>query len=306
MVKIALIVLNYKQTQLTIDTLHSLLQINHKGFDYQIFLINNNPPDESLAIFEDKYGKNQKITILSSGANLGYAGGNNFGIKHALHLNYDYYLIINNDVIVDKNFLLNLYNTARLSKIPAVIGPKIYFAPGYEYHKDRYKKSEVGKVIWSAGGTMDWNNVYGSNQGVDEVDQGQHDKQITNLDFITGCCFLVPKEIFLAVGPFDEKYFMYLEDVDFCQRVKKKGYQLIYEPKAFIWHVNSGSSGSGSALHDYFITRNRLMFGFKYASFRTRFALAREAIKMIFIGRQWQKIAVIDYYVKHLGKGSWK
>jgi len=306
MVKIALIVLNYKQAQLTIDTIQSLLQINHKGFDFQIFLINNNPPDESLAIFEDKYGKNNKITILSSGANLGYAGGNNFGIKHALKLNFDYYLIINNDVIVDKNFLFNLYNTARLNKTPSIVGPKIYFASGYEYHKDRYKKSEIGKVIWSAGGTMDWKNVYGSNQGVDEVDRGQHDKQITNLDFITGCCFLVPKEIFLSVGPFDEKYFMYLEDVDFCQRVKKKGYQLIYEPKAFIWHVNSGSSGSGSALHDYFITRNRLMFGFKYASFRTKFALVREAIKMIFIGRQWQKIAVIDYYVKHLGKGSWK
>lgn len=306
MVKIAIIVLNYKQAKLTLDTIQSLLQINHKGFDYQIFLINGNIVDESLEIFENKLGNNQKITLLSTGANLGYAGGNNFGIKQALKQNFDYYLIINNDVIVDKDFLYHLYNTARLSKIPAIVGPKIYFAPGLEYHKDRYKKSEIGKVIWSAGGIMDWNNIYGSNIGVDEVDKGQHDKQTTDSDFLTGCCFLVPKIIFQTIGGFNEKYFMYLEDVEFCHKTKKNGFKLIYEPKSFIWHVNSGSSGSGSALHDYFTTRNRLMFGLKYARPRTKLALIKEAIKMLFTGRKWQKIGIIDYYFKHLYKGSWK
>jgi len=306
MAKIALIVLNYKQAKLTIDTIKSLLQINHPKFDYQIFLVNNNPPDESLDIFEEKYGHNKKINLISTGANLGYAGGNNFGIKIALRQNFDYYLIINNDVLVDKNFLYHLYKTAQSQKIPSIVGPKIYFAPGYEFHKDRYKKSEIGKVIWSAGGLMDWKNIYGSNLGVDQVDKGQFDKINTKLDFLTGCCFLIPKEILLHVGPFNEKYFMYLEDVEFCQRAKKLHYQLVYEPKSFIWHVNSGSSSSGSNLHDYFITRNRLLFGLKYASLRTKIALIREAVKMFFTGRKWQKIAVLDYYIKNLNKGSWK
>jgi len=306
MVKIAVIVLNYKQPTLTLETIHSLLQINHKGFDYQIFLINGNVLDESLEIFENKLANNKKITLVSTGKNLGYAGGNNFGINLAIIQNFDYYLIINNDVIVDKDFLYHLYNSARLAKTPSIIGPKIYFAPGFEFHKDRYKKSEIGKVIWSAGGIMDWNNIYGTNLGVDQVDKGQFNKQNTNLDFITGCCFLVPKIIFQTIGGFNEKYFMYLEDVDFCKRALKKGFQLLYEPLSFIWHVNSGSSGSGSNLHDYFITRNRLMFGLKYARLRTKIALIKEAIIMLFIGRKWQKIAVFDYYFKHLNKGSWK
>ena len=306
MAKIAVIVLNYKQPQLTSDTIRSLLQIDHPKFNFHIFLVNNNSPDNSVNFFEEKFSHQPQITIVNSGRNLGYAGGNNFGIKLALKQGYDYCLIINNDVVVDKKFLLYLYKTIKSFKTPAIIGPKIYFAPGFEFHKNRYQKKDLGHVIWSAGGTINWRNVYGSNIGVDQVDKGQFDQTNSNLDFITGCCLLIPKEIFFKIGLFDERYFMYLEDVDFCHRAKLKGFPIVYEPKSFIWHFNSGSSASGSSLHDYFITRNRLLFGLKYTKIRTKFALIREAIKMLFIGRHWQKIAVIDYCFKHFSIGSWK
>lgn len=145
MAKIALIVLNYKQPQLTIDTIKSLLQINHPKFDYQIFLINNNPPDESLEIFEEKYGNNKKISLISTGSNLGYAGGNNFGLKIALRENFDYYLILNNDVLVDKNFLYHLYNTARLQKIPSIVGPKFISLPVMNFTKIDTKNPKLVK-----------------------------------------------------------------------------------------------------------------------------------------------------------------
>jgi hypothetical protein len=306
MVKIAIIVLNYKQALLTQDTIKSLLQINHPKFDYQIFLVNNNPPDESLDIFEGKYGNNQKITLISTGSNLGYAGGNNFGIKAALRQNFDYYLIINNDVIVDKNFLFHLYNTARLQKTPAIVGPKIYFAPGFEFHKDRYKKKDLGKVIWSMGGKMDWNNIYGSNISVDKVDHGQFDKINENIDFVSGCCLMASRGVFKTIGLLDKNYFMYLEDVDFCQRAKKSKLKLACIPKSIIWHVNSGSSKSGGDLHDYFITRNRIYFAYKYASLRTKIAIFRESIKMLFNQSKWKKQAVIDVYKHKMKKGSWQ
>ncbi|HPD44837.1 MAG TPA: glycosyltransferase family 2 protein [Candidatus Woesebacteria bacterium] len=306
MAKIAVIVLNYRQPTLTLATVRSLLKISLEEASYHLFLVNNNCLDDSLNIFEEKLADNPKITLVSTGSNLGYAGGNNFGIKLALKEGYDYCLIINNDVLVDPKFLQYLYETAKNTVTPAIIGPKIYFAKGYEFHHDRYQNKELGRVIWSAGGLIDWKNIYASNLGVDQVDRGQFDQINSNLDFITGCCLLIPKEIFHKIGFFDERYFMYLEDVDFCYRAKLQGFKIIYQPKSSIWHINAGSSSSGSSLHDYFITRNRLLFGLKYARPRSKLALTRQAVRLLFTGRKWQKRAVIDYYLKHLGKGSWR
>jgi GT2 family glycosyltransferase len=78
----------------------------------------------------------------------------------------------------------------------------------------------------------------------------------------------------------------------------------MYVPKSVIWHKSSGSSGSGSRLHDYYITRNRLIFGFKYASSRTKFALLREAVRQAIGGRPGQRSGVIDFALHRWGKGS--
>jgi GT2 family glycosyltransferase len=156
------------------------------------------------------------------------------------------------------------------------------------------------------GSQIDWNNIYGSNFGIDEVDHGQFDHRNLHPDFISGCCFLVNKDFFKTVGLFDDKFYLYLEDADLSQRAKKLGYHLKIVPQSVIWHLNSGSSGAASPLHDYFLTRNRLIFSSRYASLRTKFAVFRESVKHLLIGRQWQKIAVKDFYLGRLGKGSWK
>lgn len=305
MTKVAIIILNWKQPKLTIDTVNSVLKISQKNLDYHIYLLDNNSQDDSIDSFEINFSKNKKISIFNTGANLGYTG-NNWGIRKAIKTdNYDYILLLNNDVIVDKDFLYELIKKAKSVKIPSLVGPKIYFAPHYEYHKDRYKENEIGSVIWFAGGKIDWNNIYGSNIGVDEVDKGQFDNHNIPIDFITGCCLLIDIRIINTIGMLDKRYFMYLEDMDYSQRAKLSGFKLLFASKSKIWHVNSGSSASGSKLHDYFITRNRLMFGFKYASFRTKFALLRESIKLLIIGRKYVKKGIIDYYTKNLGKGSW-
>lgn len=305
MTSIAIIVLNWKQPKLTLETIDSILKIKANSFKYKIFLVDNASPDDSVKIFKDTYSKNKQIEIIQTGANLGYVG-NNVGIKKALKDNFDRILLINNDVLVDPLFLQELISETKNGY--DLLGPKIYFAPHFEYHKDRYSKEEIGNVIWSAGGQMDWDNIYGSNIGVDEVDHGQRDQITTNLDFLTGCCLLISSKVFKKIGLLDEKFFMYLEDVDFCQRAKQAGFKLAYIPKSKIWHVNSGSSKSGGDLHDYFITRNRLLFGFRYAKAKTKFALFRESIRFLVnpSTSSWKKKAVVDFYFKKLGKGSWK
>ena len=303
MTKIAIIVLNWKQPKLTVETITSLLKIKHSSFYYEIILVDNGSSDNSLEIFNKKYKINNLIKILNTKINLGYVGGNNFGINYALDNNFDYIVLLNNDVIVDPNFLEELLKKSNQYDI---LGPKIYFAPGFEFHKDRYQKKDLGKVIWSMGGQMDWNNVYGSNIAVDKIDHGQFEKINENIDFISGCCLMASKGVFKTIGLLDKNYFMYLEDVDFCQRAKKSNLKLACIPQSIIWHINAGSSKSGGELHDYFITRNRIYFAYKYASLRTKFAIFRESIKLLFSQSKWKKQAVIDLYKHKMNKGSWQ
>lgn len=302
MKSVAIIILNWKQPQLTVDTIDSVLKIKHPNFDYKIILVDNGSPDDSVKIFKEKYQKNNLVKILESGFNLGYAGGNNFGINYALKKDFDYLMVLNNDVLVDPEFTKELVN--KLS-IYDIVGPKIYFAPGYEYHKDRYQQKDLGKVIWSMGGQMDWDNIYGSNIDIDKVDHGQFSEINSNIDFISGCCFLAKREVFEKIGTFDKNYFMYLEDVDFCHRAKLAGFTLACIPKSIIWHVNSGSTKGPGHLQNYFITRNRMFFAYKYAKPRTKFAIFRESFKFLFKSK-WQRLAVIDFYLKRMEKGSWQ
>jgi len=299
---VAIIILNWKQPQLTVDTIDSVLKIKHSNFEYKIILVDNGSPDNSLNIFKEKYQNNHLVKILDTKSNLGYAGGNNFGIKYALKNKYDYLMVLNNDVLVDPFFTQELVKELDNYDI---VGPKIYFAPGFEYHQDRYQKKDLGKVIWSMGGQIDWNNIYGSNIDIDEVDHGQFNKINKDIDFISGCCFLTKKEVFEKIGSFDEKYFMYMEDVDFCHRAKLNGFTLACIPKSTIWHVNSGSTKGPGHLQNYFITRNRIYFASKFAKLRTKFAIFRESFKFLFKSH-WQRRGVIDFYLKKMEKGSWK
>lgn len=309
MKKIAIVILNWNQPKITLNLISSLKKINTKNiFKYQIILIDNHSDDDSYNIFKQTLSSDNSITLLQTPQNLGYAGGNNYGIKIALKLKFDYILILNNDTIVDPDFLTELLNPLLKNAKIGISVPKIYFAPGFEFHKNKYKKSQIGKIIWSAGGSIDWKNVYGNSIGMDEYDRGQYDQPRDNLEFASGCCWLIPRPVFQKIGLLSPDYFLYYEDDDFCQKVIRSAYLIHYQPSSIVWHLNSGSSkAGGGALHDYFLTRNRLIFGFKYAPHRTKFALFRDSLRTLFFtGTKWQKRGIIDFYLNIKGKGSWR
>lgn len=295
-------IINYNGNKDTLSCLKSLEELKTEGFNLEVVVVDNGSK-EVFEVNKNEF-KNFKLHILKSDNNLGFSGGQNLGIKYALENSADYVLILNNDVIIDKNLIVELLKTFEIKKDCGLVSPKIYFAKGHEFHKNRYENKDLGKVFWYAGGIMDWKNVIGSHKGVDEVDRGQYDELIKT-DFTSGCAMMVKKEVFENIGLFDEKYFLYYEDNDLNQRAKKQGYKSYYQPDAILWHLNAGSTGgSGSSLHDYYITRNRLLFGFKYASLRAKIALFKEAFRLMVFGRKWQKRGIFDYFSKNLGKGS--
>ena len=138
-------------------------------------------------------------------------------------------------------------------------------------------------------------------RGIDEVDSETYENEM-EIDFATGCCFLIKREVLEKVGMFSEGYFAYFEDSEYSKRVLDSGYKIYFNGQASIYHKVSQTTEIGSPLTDYYITRNRLLFGNRYAPFRSRLALNREGLSLIFRGREWQKKGARDYFLRKLGK----
>lgn len=301
MTKVFISLLTFNDNKATLECLGSLENLNKESFELSVVVVDNASEEPFVAI---KRYKNFNMKVLRNSQNLGFSAGHNIGINYSLEQEANFIIILNNDTEVDKDLVSHLLK--EFDENTGVAVPKIYFAKGYEFHKNRYKNADLGKVIWYAGGQIDWGNVIASHIGVDEVDS-----QVFNLntetELATGCCMMVKKDVFEKVGLLDEDYFLYYEDADFSVRVKKAGYKINFVPKALLWHKNAASTGgSGSELQDYYITRNRLIFGFRHAPLRSRIALFRESIRLFFGGRRWQRTAVSDFYLRRLGKGSFK
>ena len=297
-------ILNWNRGADTVACLKSLDKIRTpKETEVLTIVVDNASTDDSLILLHKL--KSPAFRIVQNEANLGYVGGNNVGIKVALEEKCDWVMVLNNDTLVDRDFLKEMLVEVGQNKKVGLVSPKIYFACGFEFHKDRYPKGVLGKVIWSAGGSIDWANCFGKNTGIDDVDRGQYD-EVKEIEFATGACLFIKAEVFEKLGIFDERYYLYFEDADFSQKLDKAGFEMLYVPKSIIWHKVAQSSGVGSDLNDYFITRNRLLFGLTYAPLKTKLALIREAVGFLVSGRVWQKRGVSDFFKRNFGKGSWK
>ncbi|MEX2012947.1 MAG: glycosyltransferase family 2 protein, partial [Candidatus Levyibacteriota bacterium] len=280
-------IINFNGKENTLACLRELDRVEMENFSVTAVVIDN-ASSEKFEVGRN-FLKNVPIVFISNDKNLGFAEGHNVGIRYALAAGADYVIVLNNDTLLDKNFIKELARIAEKDSKVGIVGPKIYFAKGFEYHKNKYSDKDLGRVLWYAGGEMDWKNVIGHHRGVDEVDIGQYNETVET-EYVTGCCMLLTRELLEKVGGFDKKYFLYYEDNDLSQRSKKKGFKIVYSPKSVIWHKNAGSAGgSGSHLQDYYITRNRMVFGMKYAPLRSKVALIRESMRLLVSGRKWQK-----------------
>lgn len=209
--------------------------------------------------------------------NKGYAHGVNEGLKQAVNDGFKYFCVINTDVYFQKEFVSELRKEFK-TRPSSIFGGKIYYASGYEYHKNRYSKKDLGHVLWYAGGKNNWNHATTSHRGVDNLDIGQFDKD-EKTDFISGCLMCFDSSVLNTNGFWDEQYFLYYEDADYCERAKKNNISLWYIPKIQIWHKNAQSTdGSGSVLHERFQKTSHLRFALKYAPLKTKIHVLKNFI----------------------------
>lgn len=243
--KVDIILLNYNGYEDTIECIKSLKNISYKNFD--VFIVDNNSTDDSEKKILDYIKDDNNITFIQTNENLGFSGGNNVAIKKSLEKNADYICLLNNDTVVEKDFLEELVNKMEMDKSIGIASGKIM------YYDNPSK-------IWCAGGYIDDIRSCGYHYGRDEIDDGKfdNDKEVTDLP---GCLQLIRPEVFEKVGLYEEKYFLYMEDTDFCYRTSQAGYKLMYISSSKIYHkVSSSTGGQDSPTHLYYMARNRLLF----------------------------------------------
>jgi hypothetical protein len=187
-----------------------------------------------------------EVDVIETGANLGFAGGNNAGIRRALELGASHVLVLNNDVEVDPRFVSALLAEAGRRPDAGALCSTILFAdpPG---------------LIWFAGATLDPSSGYnGRQRGYREPD-GSRFAEVVETDRACGAAMLLPRAVLDEVGLFDDGLFLYVEDTDWSLRARAAGYRLYVVPESKVTHkVSAGSGGESSPATLYYDTRNSI------------------------------------------------
>ena len=238
---ISIITVNYNQPAVTIEFLRSVKQFAGTN-DVEVILVDNAPAENRAADFTAAYPG--LIYILSS-KNLGYAGGNNLGIKSAKG---NYLLLLNNDTEITEGFLTAMVKEMEQNPDIGLLSPLI------KYYNDK-------NMIQYAGFTqMDYLTARNAGIGAMEADKGQYNGDSRETGFCHGAAVMCRRSDLEKAGLMDERYFLYYEELDWCEKFKRTGKKIWFTGKAVIYHKESISVGKTSPIKAFFMTRNRMLY----------------------------------------------
>lgn len=289
-----LIILNYCGYEDTCECIDSIREINYDNS--RILIVDNDSQDGSYDKLLKQY---PTIEIIQTGKNLGYAGGNNVGIKYALNKKAEYVGILNNDIGVEKNFLSRIIAKMEENHKIGIAGPAIC-----EWDSD---------IIQSCGASINYMTSESKCFMAGE-DYKKISKEDREGDYVGGACLIVRREVFDKISLLPENYFLFFEETEFCVRAKKYGYLVCGIPEARIWHKESASVNKNSELKTYLLDRNKIIFEKRnapkymytiflcYTFIQTIFRMITKknptsGIKTIFDG-VWGKMQYKDLHIK--------
>jgi GT2 family glycosyltransferase len=231
---VLVVVLNWNQPDDTIACVDSVRRSLYSNF--RVLVVDNASRDDSVARIAEAF---PDITVLNNERNLGYAGGNNVGICHALQEGAGYVLLLNDDARVEPDTLSHLISVATDPSVAAV-GCKV-------------RVLEDPRRLWAAG--------QGFSRAAEwPIDDGRFDVP-SEIDFAVGCCILLRADVLREIGLLDVGFFAYYEELEWCFRARDAGYRILYVPEAIAYHRTAHSqSARRSPLYHYLNTRNWLYF----------------------------------------------
>jgi GT2 family glycosyltransferase len=239
---VTVIILNWNGRDDTLACLTSLKSLEYPAFE--VVVVDNGSKDDSVTAIRSTF---PKVTLIEAKTNLGFVGGNNLGLEYAQKMGAEYALLLNNDTEVAPDFLQKLVEAVDGNPDVGVAGPMTFYY-------------DTPNVIWSAGGEVDWQHGRTHMFGLGETDNGQYDGSARQVDFVTGCAFLIKMPVYIQAGGLDPRFFAYYEEVEWCVRIARAGYCTLFVPQAKVWHKISPLARESSPQVHYYMIRNRLLF----------------------------------------------
>lgn len=276
---LSIILVNYNGSRDTIECVRSIEESNFGEFE--IIIVDNG---SQAGTVEQLRAACPHCTVIGVEENIGFAAGNNIGLKEALERGGSRFLLLNNDTTIDASALSRLMKALESSDRVGIVGAKI------RYFSSRNK-------IWYAGGILSLGSGSFHHRGIGEEDLGQYDLG-GETQYVTGCCLLFRRQVVDKIGFLDESYFAYLEDADFCVRARKAGFSILYEPHALVYHKVSSTSARDSPVYLYLNLRNKILFLHKHSRLdqwlpclpAIAYYYVRQFIRLIFKWRDPKKV----------------
>jgi GT2 family glycosyltransferase/SAM-dependent methyltransferase len=274
--RVSIVILNWNGLADTIECLESVRKIDYPNYD--IIVVDNGSADGSPQKIRVQF---PDITVMETGKNLGFAEGNNVGIRHALANGAEYVFLLNNDTVVDPQILNAFVKTAQLCPQAGILGSKNY------YYSDPAR-------VWAVGAKwvdelMDFillgdPDLYIGSSLPAEIRAAGDDQfdEIIEVDGVVGCGLFITAEVLHRIGFMDARYFLYWEEADLCTRAIHAGFQCLYVPTAKLWHKVAASTGERSPMRSYFLSRNRLYWAKKNLPYPKRLSLYKLVFKKFF------------------------
>lgn len=241
MVLTSIITVNFHQPQITIALLKSIAK-SYTAEQVEVIVVDNGAAKNIESIFQPHFGN---LKYIQSETNLGFAGGNNVGIKQAKGV---YIFLLNNDTEISAGCIETMITEMGANKDIGLLSPLLL----YFDQKD---------VVQYAGYTP-LNYLTGRNACIGQFDKntGQYDDQTYQTGFCHGAAVMCSKADLQKAGLMDENYFLYYEELDWCEKFRRIGKEIWFTGKTQVYHKESVSVGKASAIKIYFNTRNRMLF----------------------------------------------
>ena len=238
---VSIVTVNFNQPLVTEALLKSLQQVNTYPL-IEIIVVDNGSKENHVPAWKVKY---PEVIFVRSEINEGFAGGNNLGIKYTKG---DYLFLINNDTEVTPSLIYLLSESLDRNPKIGIICPKIHYF------------DNPGMLQYAGYTNMNYYLARNRCIGQFETDTGQYDAMSGVTGYAHGAAMMVRREAMNEAGLMPENYFLYYEELDWCERIRRAGYEIHTNLSALIYHKESVSVGKKSALKEYFMTRNRILF----------------------------------------------
>jgi GT2 family glycosyltransferase len=246
--KVFVITLNWNGKQWLEDCLSSILGLDYP--DFEVVMVDNGSTDGSVELVRQKF---PSVHVVENGSNLGYARGFNAGLEYAAARGAEYFLIMNNDTVIDRGALAALVEAAQSLPKAGFVTGKVYF----------YDEPDRLQTVGKKEDPIVWN---GDHIGWLEKDVGQYET-VEERAFLDDVMTLVDRRLYDEIGGYDPQFFLQAEEFDWQARAKKRGWRFYYTPKAKIWHrVSMSMGGAGNPIGRYFDTRSRMVVMARYLS----------------------------------------